>query len=507
MPFPSPEQIEELRHKLHWTREELSYLLLAKQVRRAESGRPFCAYLLQHSQTLANGAQDPQDSFHRFLDFVKKNVDRFENNSCMQMLVYDGKLHWTNFSIVIKDSKILVFACDSADDTPGETAIVEMQKILGDQAKIYYKLQPDILTAAERQRDSEGNIMIPTRVIQTGNFECSRMAVYNSGLLSKAGAELFEQFEEQGQLERYETLLESNLELRRLGAEVSVEQSLDQIRLIKPQVAVQLLPALYGVTQSWTRLDGIADIPEQEVGNSGRTLREWANAHSEERIVHGRSRPINLAIKDKSNKMVDHLAELCLEHTPEELAQLVVIMQDWTQSAPLKGRAHPIQPPQAVIEARISAKDVADRKKHIQVLQEKVTLFLEEQISRCSKQILDLEQRELERSTLSKILTCCIPGLGIAEQIDELQCLRAALEAFKSGLNKIPPEQLEKNLLALLKIEKLPHPILVALQRVVAKYDLYAQQGKLPAASFFSRDQSRRDNSGLVVDDSSEPAP
>ncbi len=214
---------------------------------------------------------------------------------------------------------------------------------------------------------------------------------------------------------------------------------------------------------------------------------------------------------DKSDNMVDHLAELFLTHTPGELDRLVRTMQDWTQSAPLKGRQHPIQPPPIVINARISAKGAADRQKHILVLQEKVTLLLSEHIANCSKQISDLQQQELDRSILSKIQTCCMPDARIAELIDELQHSRAALESFKSDLAQVLPEDLERDLLGLLKTEKLPDQILVALKRVVAEPDLHVQRvvqremkGQLrPAASMPSdippMDDSEQHSSGSAI--------
>jgi hypothetical protein len=302
---------------------------------------------------------------------VVKNIDRFENESCMQMIVHDGKTpgHWTNFSLMIKDSKIHVFACDAADDTPGEDSLIELQKLLEDKANIY-KLHPDKLP----DTNGPGAKKDRRRLIQSGNFECSRMALYNAELLAKAGSGFFKKLiEMEPPGKGYETLLDNNLQMKKEHAVgIDTRPNLAKIKLVRPQVAVQILPALYGVTQSWKRLNDIVDtVPHEAIGNSGRNLRGWAESHSKKVVVDGEKKKQNLAIMDKASKMVEHLGEMRSKSTPGEVEKLSLVMQDWTQSAPLKGVKYPIQPLLSVKVERVLDKLIADCSKQIQALKEK----------------------------------------------------------------------------------------------------------------------------------------
>jgi hypothetical protein len=443
--------LDALTKEPYWSSTDLKYLLLAKQIRRAENGRPFNAYVLRHSQNLLDGQQDQQDSFHRFLNFVIENIDQFENESCMQMLVHNGKTpgHWTNFSLMIKDSKLHVFACDSADDAHGDTALEELQKIVGKQANIY-KLHPDTF----KKMSSKGKQSEDTRVIQTGSTECSRMALYNAGVLAKAGSAFFIKLIEHEQTERYQTLLEANREKQKKWSVIETGEHQAQIKLVKPQVAVAFLPALYGVTQSWKRLEGVATDPCKTIGHSGRTLREWAEFHSKEMEIDGQRKKVNQAITDKSRTMVEHLRLMRSTRSQSDVDDLVNIMQDWTKSAPLKGNQHPIQPS----------------------LDMKITRVIEKLIVDCSKRILLLQEKERARPfqerMLAKTKRFLLRGKRRSEEREDLYNLKRELELLKQNLKSCSPDRLQEKFLDLVHQSKLPLQIVIALKKVIPERDL-----------------------------------
>ncbi|KTD82600.1 hypothetical protein [Legionella waltersii] len=467
--------LQALNKELYWSLSQVRELLLAKQIRRAESGRPFSAYVLQHDQNVQGGHQNPNDSFHQFLNFVAKNIEQFENESCMQMIVHDGRApgHWTNFSLMIKDSKIHVFACDSADDTPGEDSLIELQKILGDKANIY-KLHPDKLPDIK----GPGARKDPRRLIQSGNFECSRMALYNAELLAKAGSGFFKKLMEmEPPGTGYETLLDNNLQMKKehaVGIDTSPE--LAKIKLVRPQVAVRILPALYGVTQSWKRLNGIVDAdPQETIGNSGRNLRGWAEYHSKTVVVDGEKKKQNFAIMDKASKMVEHLGEMRAKNTPSELEKLSNVMQDWTQSAPLKGVKHPIQPS----------------------LSAKVERVLDKLIDDCSKQIEALKEKErgrpLHERFTSKTKRFVTTGHSRSETRQELYDFKKEVEQLKVDLlGKNPTtEGLRRKLNLVVNYHRVSPKIISAIKSILPKMnadEIVQFKRKLPAAS----EQNRR---------------